>query len=205
MKSGHIYLLANPAYRENYHKLGKTADTVEKRAKDLSRPTGVPNEFVIVYQHQVVDCDAAENLAKKKLNDYRDRNNKEFFVLPQNEAIKILMEVVSIINATSDVEDEENAFANCIVDNIRRLFETGQVCSLSGDALKIKLFHELLPGLSRLSFTLDEFADNTGISKERIVELLKQLNIKTEEQIEDEFKQQEAEYSRWFEELKKEG
>jgi len=189
MKSGHIYLLKNPAYRDNYHKLGKTADTVEKRAKKLSQPTGVPSEFVIVYQHRVVDCDAAENMAKQHLKDYRVADT-EFFDLPQNEAIKILMEVVSVINAPSNDEDE-NPFANCVFENIRDSFETGQARSLSGEAFKIQTFYFLSPAYSRASFTLKEFVDKTGISENRVIELLNQLKIQTEEQIFDELKRQE--------------
>lgn len=201
MKSGHIYLLKNPAYRDNYHKLGKTADTVEKRAKKLSQPTGVPSEFLIVYQHRVVDCDAAENMAKERLKNYRVADT-EFFDLPQNEAIKILMEVVSIFN-TPDDDGEENPFANCIFQNIRELFETGQVRSLSGEALKIQLFYLLSPGYSRLSFTLKEFVDKTGIPEDRVMELLKQLNIQTEEQITYELKRQEKQYHEMDEEIRR--
>jgi hypothetical protein len=201
MKSGHIYLLKNSAYRDNYHKLGKTADTVEKRAKKLSRSTGVPSEFVIVYQHRVVDCDAAENMAKQRLKNYRVADT-EFFDLPQNEAIKILMEVVSVINTPSD-NKEENPFVNCVFENIRDLFETGQARSLSGEAFKIQIFYFLSPAYSRASFTLKEFVDKTGIPENRVMELLKQLNIRTENQIFDELKRQEEKCHEMDEEIRK--
>ena len=200
MNPGHIYLLNNPAYRANYHKVGKTADTVERRARKLSQPTGVPSEFVIVYQHRVVDCDKAENMAKERLKNCRVADT-EFFDLPQNEAIKILMDVVSSINA-SDEDEEGNPFANCIFENIRKLFETGEIRSLSGEALKIKLLDLLTPGysVSRLPFTLKEFVDKTGISEDRVTELLKQLKIQTEEQILDKVKRQERQSIREMDE-----
>jgi hypothetical protein len=201
MKSGHIYLLKNPAYRDNYHKLGKTADTVEKRAKKLSQPTGVPSEFVIAYQHRVVDCDAAENMAKQRLKDYRVADT-EFFDLPQNEAIKILMEVVSIINTTGD-DEEENSFVNCVFEDIRELFETGQARSLNGEAFKIQVFYFLSAAYSRASFTLKEFVDKTGISENRVTELLKQLNIQTEDQIFDKLKRQEDQCREMDEDMRK--
>jgi hypothetical protein len=191
-------LLKNPAYRDHYHKLGKTTDTVEKRAKKLSRPTGVPSEFVIVYAHRVVDCGAAENMAKERLKKYRVTDT-EFFDLPQNEIIKILIEVVSFFN-TPDDDEEENPFANCIFQNICELFENGQVRSLDGEALKIQLFYLLSPGYSRLSFTMKEFVDKTGIPEDRVMVHLKQLNIQTEEQIFDEVKRQEEQLCREIDE-----
>ena len=77
MKSGHIYLLKNPAYRPNYHKVGKTEDTTEKRARKLSQATGVPEEFIIVYQHRVPNCHRAESLAKERLSALHHRGCRE--------------------------------------------------------------------------------------------------------------------------------
>ena len=198
MNPGHIYLLKNPAYRDNYHKLGKTTDTVEKRARKLSQPTGVPSEFRIVYQHWVVDCDKAENMAKERLQPYRVAGT-EFFDLPQNEATNILIAVTDTVNAHSS-DEEECLFANTFFQNIRGLFETRQVHSLSGDALKIRLLYLLSPAYSRLSFTLKEFVDKTGISEDRVIDLLKQLGIQTEEQIWHEQHQEEKEMCREIEE-----
>jgi hypothetical protein len=197
---GHIYLLRNPAYREHYHKLGKTGDTVEKRAKKLSQPTGVPSGFLIVYQHRVADCDKAENMAKERLKNYRVADT-EFFDLTQNEAIKTLMEVVSVINTPGD-DDEGNPFANCIFENIRNLFETGEIRALSGEELKIKLLHILTPGYSdsSLAFTLKEFVEKTGIPEDRVIELLKQLKLQTQEQFLSRYKQEEEQLCREIDE-----
>lgn len=194
MKSGHIYLLKNPAYLNNYHKLGKTADTVEKRAKKLSQPTGVPSGFLIAYQHPVADCDAAERMAKERLKGYRVADT-EFYDLPQNEAIKILMEIVSFINTPSD--DDEGLFATCIVQNIRELFESGEARSLSGEAFKIQLLYLMSPNYSRMSFTLTEFVNKTGVPKDQVVRLLKQLKIQTEEEIFDHSKRLEEQCSQY--------
>ena len=198
MRTCHIYLLKNPAYRDNYHKLGKTADTVEKRAKKLSQPTGVPSGFLIVYQHRVVDCDKAEDMAKERLKNYRVADT-EFYDILQNEAIGILMEVVNIINTPSD-DEEEHPYANAFLRKTRELFESGQVSSLSGEALKIRLFYLLSWAYWRESFSLKEFVERTGIPEVRVTELLKQLGIQTEEQIRYERDQEEKQLCREIEE-----
>ena len=198
VKPGHIYLLRNPAYREHYHKLGKTADTVEKRAKKLSQPTGVPSGFLIVYQHRVADCDKAENMAKERLKNYRVADT-EFFDLPQNEAIRIIMEVVNIINTPGN-DEEENPYAHFFLETVCELFDSGRIRSLNGEAIKIQLFYLLAWANSRESFTLKEFVDKTGIPEEHVIELLKELGLKTEEQIWSERKQQEEQLGREIEE-----
>jgi hypothetical protein len=189
MNSGHIYLLKNRAYRNNYHKLGKTTDTVEKRARKLSQATGVPSEFRIVYQAEVVDCDKAENMAKERLKHYRVADT-EFFDLPQDQAIQIVMEIVKLINTPNDSE-QDHFYANDFLRKVCQLFESGQVRSLSGDALKIWLFCLLSPAYWRESFSLKEFVDRTGIPEDRVIDLLKQLGLETEDQIHDEMIAQE--------------
>ena len=202
MKAGHIYLLRNPSFKENYHKLGKTTDTVEKRSKKLAQPTGVPSGFLIVYQHAVSDCDKAENLGKERLKKYRVADT-EFFELPQNEAIKVLIDVVNIINAIP-VEDEPNPFAGCVSDNIRSLFESGEARAMDGDAFKLWICNQLTPLYERLFFTGKEFSQMTGLSEKRVVELAAQLKFETEEMFELRRKKEEDDASAWHDEwLKK--
>jgi T5orf172 domain-containing protein len=201
MKPGHIYLLRNPSYQANYHKLGKTTDTVEKRSKQLSRPTGVPSDFITVYQHSVIDCDKAENMAKERLKKYRV-DNTEFFDLPQNEAIKVLMEVVNAINLI-EKDDEPNPFADCVVDNICELFESGQVRLMDGEAFKLQIYYLLSPIYERLTFTSKEFANTTGISENRVGELASQLKFETEEQMMHRLKLEEDRCSQEFDQINK--
>ena len=42
---GWIYCLSNPALKTNYYKIGMTKRNPEIRAKELCRPTGVPEPF----------------------------------------------------------------------------------------------------------------------------------------------------------------
>ena len=56
---GTIYVLANPAI-PGLVKVGKTSRSVDARIKELSSATGVPSEFMLIYEQSFVDVDNAE-------------------------------------------------------------------------------------------------------------------------------------------------
>jgi T5orf172 domain len=94
MVDGSVYILKNPCFREeNMLKIGRTTLTVKQRAKKLST-TGLPDDFDVVYEEDVPDCVLAEKLIHEKLRKYRYRNEREFFVLPLQEAISAVQQVV---------------------------------------------------------------------------------------------------------------
>lgn len=193
-KSGHIYLLKNPSYRANYHKLGKTADTVEKRARKLSQPTGVPTAFVVVYQHHVSDCHKAEALAKERLKKYRVADT-EFFDVQQNEAIRILMEVVELINKPED-DSDSHPYADAFMQKVCAIFETGEATHMSEDEFKVRIFGLTSWAYWRESFSLKEFAERTGIPEQRVSEILRQTGLSTEDEIAEERRRRDAELCR---------
>jgi hypothetical protein len=93
MSKGSIYILENPALRENMLKIGRTEGTPQKRAKQLFK-TGLPDEFIVSYEEDVPDCVLAEKLVHEKLDRYRYNPRREFFVLPLQEAISAVQEVI---------------------------------------------------------------------------------------------------------------
>ena len=197
MKSGHIYLLKNPAYRPNYHKIVKTQETTEKRARKLSQPTGVPAEFIIVYQHHVPDCHRAESAAKERLKDYRVADT-EFFDIPQNEAIKIMMEIVEAMQKPED-DTEGHPYADTFLRKICELFETSAAARMSADEFKIRIYYLTSWRYWRESFTLREFCEGTGIPTHRVSELLKTSGISTEEEIHEHYRKRDEEMFRGIE------
>ncbi|MBD2770985.1 GIY-YIG nuclease family protein [Iningainema tapete] len=92
MSQGSIYIMENPAFRENLLKIGKTEGSPQKRAKQLFT-TGVPDEFTVSYEEDVPDCTLVEKLIHQKLSNYRYKKNREFFVLPLQEAISKIQKV----------------------------------------------------------------------------------------------------------------
>lgn len=94
MNIGFVYILLNPAFPKQL-KIGRTDRDSQKRARELSRQTGVPLDFIVIYEEVVSDARQVEGLVHEALDGYRVSKMKEFFVLPPKEAIRVLQEVAS--------------------------------------------------------------------------------------------------------------
>src|SRR5262245_59318445 len=80
--TGYVYILSNPALRDDLLKIGMTTLTPEERAQELSRETAVAAPFEVEHSVQVPDCAAAESLIHTRLDRYRWNSRREFFELP---------------------------------------------------------------------------------------------------------------------------
>jgi hypothetical protein len=107
---GYIYVLANSAMPDLV-KVGKTTRTPAERAAELSKVTGVPTPFIVVYEQLVDDCTAAEEFVHTMLQQkgYRESDNWEFFRAPVSEVIQIIIKMPAQFSSNSDVEDDEDA------------------------------------------------------------------------------------------------
>ena len=99
--------MINPAMR-GLVKIGLTERTSKARAKEL-RGTSIPDDFIVVYDELVTDCEAVERRLHRRFDDYRYQPNREFFQIPVREAIRGLMDesdgfIVPRIGANSGVE-----------------------------------------------------------------------------------------------------
>lgn len=90
MATGFVYILLNPSYPDLV-KIGLTERTSEERAREL-RTTGVPTEFLVIYDELVSDCRAVEDAVHRRLAGYRVSHDREFFRVPIKEAIRTLQE-----------------------------------------------------------------------------------------------------------------
>ncbi|WP_417702405.1 GIY-YIG nuclease family protein [Pseudophaeobacter sp.] len=109
MAEGFIYILFNRAFQKDQYKIGMTTRTPEDRARDISRGTGVPFAFEVLYEQRVTDCHAAERLLHKKLEKCRTAGNREFFHLPLKEAVKALEEVADKVGRAAVGRQERDA------------------------------------------------------------------------------------------------
>ena len=75
-------------------KVGMTTRTVEERVKEINAATGVAVPFGVRRCWRVSDPHAAEKLAHRTLDEFRVRNDREFFRLPFREAVKRLDDAV---------------------------------------------------------------------------------------------------------------
>jgi hypothetical protein len=89
---GFVYVLLNPVFPRQV-KIGRTARDPQTRAGELSRQTGVPDDFIVIYDEIVADAKQVEDLLHARFSEYRTKKNKEFFQIPPKEAIRALQEM----------------------------------------------------------------------------------------------------------------
>jgi hypothetical protein len=76
----------------NMVKVGKTTRSPSERAEELSRATGLPTPFIVVYEQLFADCGAAESFVHVYLETkgYRVADNREFFNAPVSVVVKAI-------------------------------------------------------------------------------------------------------------------
>jgi len=75
-------------------KIGRTRDQTKARARQLYS-TGVPREFVVLWQEFVHDSDEVEGELHDRFKALRINPRREFFEIEPQEAIRALIEVAS--------------------------------------------------------------------------------------------------------------
>jgi len=92
MLSGYVYVLINSTM-EGIVKIGSTTDSSEARAAAISRATGVPTAFLVVYEEYVSNCKDVERRVHQRLAAIRVNRRREFFRTPVKVAIKVVQEI----------------------------------------------------------------------------------------------------------------
>lgn len=93
MLEGSLYIMQNPVFPPNVLKIGRTERNARERAKELFT-TGLPDPFDICYEREVPDCVLAEKLVHQSLKKHRHRDNREFFIIPLQQAISTIEEII---------------------------------------------------------------------------------------------------------------
>ena len=86
--------MRNPSFKETTFKVGRTQRDPVVRAKELSRPSGVPSEFEVVHSVFVSDCGKVERHLHERLLGYRINENREFFAAPIELLVSYLNDVI---------------------------------------------------------------------------------------------------------------
>lgn len=89
MGEGFVYVLINPSM-PGLVKIGLTQDASENRAAGLSSASGVPTDFIVVYDELVSDCREVERRLHQCFREYRVNSRREFFRIPIKTAVKAL-------------------------------------------------------------------------------------------------------------------
>lgn len=98
--AGYIYVAINPSMN-GLLKIGKTTRDPELRVKELSRPSGVPTPFILIYKEYFDDCNEAEKVIHSVMGNegYRVAENREFFNIPPEEALRIVNSIKYLIHS----------------------------------------------------------------------------------------------------------
>jgi TPR repeat protein len=99
--AGYIYVLIN-ASLNGIVKIGKTQNTPNELAKELSSAMGVPTPFDVAYSSYFKDCDAGEVFVHTRLENNRLADNKEFFQISVQQAIETVREAERSLGITSE-------------------------------------------------------------------------------------------------------
>jgi hypothetical protein len=87
-----VYILSNPSIPHQL-KIGSTSKSIDVRATQISRSTGVPTEFVVEFGFKCFNAEAAEREIHKVLKDCRVSMDREFFRVSLQEAKGIVEKI----------------------------------------------------------------------------------------------------------------
>ena len=117
-KTGYVYILTNPSFKEDWVKIGKSARPVDVRSKELDN-TAVPLPFEIYASIKTSKYNEVEKLVHKtidRLTDLRIRQNREFFNVPPQVAFDIFKDIASAIEDAELIEYKKGD-ADSVDDN----------------------------------------------------------------------------------------
>lgn len=107
--SGWVYVLGNLAMPGIY-KIGMTTNSPEKRAKELSGVTGVPEKFHVIKAFRSANPAKHENEVHRILARYRVNDGREFFKCKVEKILSVCTSVIPDGNAetVNDLIDKYN-------------------------------------------------------------------------------------------------
>jgi hypothetical protein len=88
----YVYVMVNPSFPEML-KIGYTKNDPEERAVQLSKSTGVPMPFDVVYSYSCFNGERIEKEVHKQLKQKRVRGEREFFYVSLDEAKQVIKKV----------------------------------------------------------------------------------------------------------------
>jgi len=76
---GFIYVMRCAAHGKDIFKVGLTSRTADLRSSELTSSTSAPDQFLVVEEWEVTDCELAERIIHERLDQYRVNPKREFF------------------------------------------------------------------------------------------------------------------------------
>lgn len=143
--SGYVYALINTSMK-GLVKIGKTTRSSEERAKELSNASGVASPFIVAYEIYVSDCTKAEVYLHTIMEerDYRISDNREFFNIPLDKLIPIMIDVKSIFHTEDNNIEINNKEGSQFSSNIGKdKFHEAMKC-YNGDDNYLQDYHKAI-------------------------------------------------------------
>ncbi len=158
LNNGFVYILINPAFPKLI-KIGETERNSEIRASELSRQTGVPEDYIVIYDELVSERKMVEDIMHTMFASYRSKRNKEFFDIAPKEAIRALQELACKFPITSP----QSQFAVNLTQHFLKKF------SKYLDPTIKKICLVMLPDVTYLEVTrLRDFDSQVVVSEDEI-------------------------------------
>lgn len=184
MNQGKVYIMRNPAFKDNILKVGKTTRTSEERAKELGKPTGVPDNFIVLHEQTFEDCDKAENDIHELLKPYRYRLNKEFFEVDLAIAVRFLddLKIKELEEKIRILELKEETLREAIKEAPSKLY----MDMLKDSLLKRPVNDEYTLNLwCKLPLSIKHFnmKDTSDQVKEQVAEYIENLDLTDEKEL----------------------
>lgn len=105
-KTGYVYILTNPSFKEDWVKIGKSTRPVDVRSKELDN-TAVPLPFEMYAAIKTAKYNEVEKLVHKTIDDLthlRIRKSREFFNVSPQVAFGIFKVIASAIEDAELIE-----------------------------------------------------------------------------------------------------
>ena len=100
MEKGYVYILTNPAFKENWVKIGKSSRPVDVRSKELDN-TSTPLPFEIyatIETEKYSEVEVMMHQSIERFTDLRIRKNREFFNVSPENALEIMKSIAKILD-----------------------------------------------------------------------------------------------------------
>lgn len=91
---GFIYVMRCAAHGKDIFKIGLTSRNTEQRSHELTSSTSAPDQFLVVEDWEVSDCELAEKMIHARLVQYRVNPKREYFHARYSHIFSVIRAVI---------------------------------------------------------------------------------------------------------------
>lgn len=92
---GFIYVMRCAAHGKDIFKIGLTTRTADLRSNELTSSTSAPDQFLVVEEWEVGDCELAEKIIHERLEPFRINPKREFFHARYSVIFSVIRDVIA--------------------------------------------------------------------------------------------------------------